>query len=803
MDIDRPVTLQDLLAHERFVRVLARRLLSHDSHGAEDLAQDVWSAALERPPMRRSGLKSWLRTVALALYANRRRKQTPLADDAIEKRAQLEGTDAPQRELESLRRWVATAVNELREPYREVLLLRFYEAMPPREVARRLKRPVQTVHTQTKRGLAMLRATLHRDRERDPRSLLLLLAGRRERSPLERVGLSAAGALGVAGAFVALRAVIPLSDSASAAPAAPASVAQTTSAEVDEPRRSSASSVAEARAPVFAARSATETVSEPSASEAPRLLVDVLDPQGGAILGAVVLVRDPQGWVERGRTDERGGIELVIRPEELGQHTAPPQFAWVKAQAEGRATLLEASVDLRSKEPARVELALGDVGTTFSGRVVDRDSFPVPDARLMVLPTNLPTGTSKDGAVFRAARHLARTDAEGLFAIPHLAPGSVHVYFEHPELGIGDVSAIVAADAPGLDLRFDPGFRLHGTVRDASGAPAEGAKVWTVGSSVAALPPDWMSTTADGAGRFALSARADESLQLWAQSAQSHAHSTSQIVRAEPGGELEWAAQLREWPPLRIRLVDRTGAPVPEWLVRVRPIAEDDLRWTADTTDADGLAELILPVEGPVRAEVLGPFPGNTRSVFASASDLIPSYEAVHEIAVDPAPAGTGSVRARFAARGCELPTDFVVLLDPGERSRATRTALGLGGVLEIDGLAPGTYSLFGEGAQAWITEVGTVEVTAGRATDLGTRELDPPGRLDLSRLPAELMVQVWLNAHHGGPRLRWSGTKTEAESLHLLPGRYLLRRVEAPNELSFEVTSGALIEIGADFSLR
>src|SRR5688572_370588 len=264
LDTERPVTLQDLLAHERFVRELSRRLLAQDSHEAEDLTQDVWSAALQHLPSNRNGLKAWLRAVVLALYSNRRRKRAPVVDEGIDQRARHEHSSSDQFEFDALRRWVAHAVHELREPYREVVLLRFYEALPPREVARRLGRPVQTVHTQTKRGLALVRQALQRDRQGDLRSVLLLLSMTPQRSKLERVGLTAAGAAGVVGAFVALRALVPAAAPAHAAPELLATSAPPAAVEDLPAKRATAASEAETRSPMLAAL-AEPSEPEPSA----------------------------------------------------------------------------------------------------------------------------------------------------------------------------------------------------------------------------------------------------------------------------------------------------------------------------------------------------------------------------------------------------------------------------------------------------------------------------------------------------------------------------------------------------------
>ena len=46
------------------------------------------------------------------------------------------------------------------EPYRSALLLRFFEALPPRRIAERLALAVETVRTRLKRGLEQVRARL-------------------------------------------------------------------------------------------------------------------------------------------------------------------------------------------------------------------------------------------------------------------------------------------------------------------------------------------------------------------------------------------------------------------------------------------------------------------------------------------------------------------------------------------------------------------------------------------------------------------------------------------------------------------
>ncbi|MHC4493695.1 MAG: RNA polymerase sigma factor, partial [Planctomycetota bacterium] len=67
-----PVDPQELLAHGDFVRAVARSVV-FDETRVDDVVQQTWVAALERPPRDRSGLRAWLGRVArnFALRASR------------------------------------------------------------------------------------------------------------------------------------------------------------------------------------------------------------------------------------------------------------------------------------------------------------------------------------------------------------------------------------------------------------------------------------------------------------------------------------------------------------------------------------------------------------------------------------------------------------------------------------------------------------------------------------------------------------------------------------------------------------
>lgn len=153
---------EQVLAHDAFVRGLARQLL-RDSHGAEDLAQQTWVAALRRPPQGNepATLRAWLAAVVRRLAGRRVRTERRTA--AREQGAARSGQVPSTAEIvarENQRAEVVRAVLELEPIYRDVVLLRFFEHLPPRAIARRIEVPVETVRTRLKRAFALLRNRL-------------------------------------------------------------------------------------------------------------------------------------------------------------------------------------------------------------------------------------------------------------------------------------------------------------------------------------------------------------------------------------------------------------------------------------------------------------------------------------------------------------------------------------------------------------------------------------------------------------------------------------------------------------------
>ncbi len=171
----RPVSIEDLLSHSEWVRRLAYSL-AKDADAAQDLIQDAWIAAISSPPSHGSNLKSWWRTLVRNKWTDRRLSDAARAD---RERVSARPESVPDT-TELVRRADASSllagfVAAEEEPYRSVLLLRYYDDLLPAAIAERLGVSVNTVNSRLQRGHARLRERLERVRGPDWRLALLPL----------------------------------------------------------------------------------------------------------------------------------------------------------------------------------------------------------------------------------------------------------------------------------------------------------------------------------------------------------------------------------------------------------------------------------------------------------------------------------------------------------------------------------------------------------------------------------------------------------------------------------------------------
>ncbi|MEZ5964577.1 MAG: sigma-70 family RNA polymerase sigma factor [Planctomycetota bacterium] len=135
--------------------------MSGDAHLADDVAQDVAVLALTQPPRRDDSWRGWLTTVARTVML-RRRVRARLAAQSERAATRAEATPSTHDVVvrAEAHAHVVDAVLALDEPYRTVILLRYFDGMKTGAIATALGCPVATVRTRLVRGTQRLRTAL-------------------------------------------------------------------------------------------------------------------------------------------------------------------------------------------------------------------------------------------------------------------------------------------------------------------------------------------------------------------------------------------------------------------------------------------------------------------------------------------------------------------------------------------------------------------------------------------------------------------------------------------------------------------
>lgn len=444
----QPDPVQALLVHQDFVRSLARHLLS-DAHAAEDLAQDTWVAALEHGSAAlspRRWLAGVLRKRAVSTHRTAERRGRREREAAREESSPSEEGILAR---EAVRARVVAAVLALEEPYRESVLLRYFENLPPRAIAARLGCPVETVRTRLKRAHERLRTRL--DREHGGReawgAVLLAWAGPGgDGGPGPTLAAPAALALATAGlGLAAWLSVRALERDPAPAPAEPAA-----GPVVSAPFPAAGW----AAAPAVAARAEVPRDPAPASLQAATgsLRVTVRWSDGAPAAG--IRARFTRGTgdspffhARRGETDDAGVLVL----DELDAGTG-----WLGLDRND-----QSRAEIVAGEETALEITLPR-GIDVDGTVVDRAGVPVPEAELWLSDLNSFTGAfvGRAGADGRfALRSCQRGQELGAFAAGHA-----------PSL----LTSLGAEEGTHLSVRLvllGPGGEVRGRVRGPDGEP--------------------------------------------------------------------------------------------------------------------------------------------------------------------------------------------------------------------------------------------------------------------------------------------------------------------------------------------
>ncbi|MEM9379494.1 MAG: sigma-70 family RNA polymerase sigma factor [Planctomycetota bacterium] len=426
-----------LLDRTARMRALARRLVS-DAAAADDLVQTALARAVETGAAPAGEAGAWYAAVLRNAARDRSRREG-------NRRARERAAARPEALPETLdavanaerQRDVAQAVLDLDEPYRTVVLLRFFEDLPPRTIAKRTGRPVETVRKQVQRGLEHLRRSLearYGDRGAWAVALLPLAGPGAVRASAGGVAVAGGGgslgwmALALRAAVVAVvvtavgviaaRATVEREDASSAGTNVPR-IASLTPTGPDVPAEVAATETVRTAAAVERSRDGADATrvlagslpppragSASSDGEPFRALVVGLDAQP---IADVEFTWSPAKWADPAtvRSDAEGALESdsIMPGRDAARRLEPVDERW---------HLLEAGVSAEGEVVVVLAPAVW-----LAGRAVGPRGAPIARAKIKAqhaLDAVPEFDLDLSGATARGARS-ARTDEDGAFVL--------------------------------------------------------------------------------------------------------------------------------------------------------------------------------------------------------------------------------------------------------------------------------------------------------------------------------------------------------------------------------------------------
>lgn len=501
---------QQLRQHGRALRHLARGLL-RDEADVDDALQNTWLRALRRPPHHLANVGGWLATLLRnTIHLSHTREQRRVRRERLAARSELGPDHADTLARAEMAQRLLAIVQRLEPPFRDAIWQRYFEDLPPREIAARSGVPLATVKSRLQRGLQQLREQLGEGGESDWRAGLALAFGfGAERAATAGTVAVIAGGVGMAtwlkvATGMALMAVA-VWGWWQAPPAAPAA----------NPSGGGAISSSHATAPVHPPaggaepqQTMREAVAVETASEqAPTAMLQgrCVDANGEPLADCVVQLDGEirsyliDAWLRDHAAPQWQDFEQTTRRDgrfafSFGLHAAVARTLRITRPGSG---LLSGFVEIEAGK--RVDV--GDItllpGVQVAGTVVDGNGRPVSDIEVHIdtRPAARPMfGVSEeDGERPAVSLHVVKPDAisgeDGRFRMPTLvAPGNYVMHLSHsPRCGgrmdarevelradrpVEDLTLVcsVAADAP----------TIRGTIVDENGIGLPKATLWSL-----------------------------------------------------------------------------------------------------------------------------------------------------------------------------------------------------------------------------------------------------------------------------------------------------------------------------------
>lgn len=552
-----PLDEDHLLAEGRALRALARRLVGGaGAADADDLLQEGRLAATRSGRGARSGawLVGTLRNLARLLRRGETRRR--LREQVVGREwGERTGDPAEIAAQAEVARDVAVAVEALDEPFRTVVVLRFWRGLATEVIAQQLGVPVNTVKSRLRRGLERLRERLdarHGSRGAWAGPLLVVAGGREVGAAAGAVVMSTAGVLGVlmnvkmlVGAAVTLVAAAvwlgwPAVDAGMAAPRDEvplAAVATAGTGAPTDPGGAESQPQREVARDAVAAAKPSSPSSDPSQNLAPVPIAPwtarflVVDEQERPVEGARVQV------------SVRGGPQTSAQPAAPPLHVAhTDRDGRVAIGLEGVAYEVDAAKDgigvvesvlvAQARAARQVTTLVLRPAPVVRGVVLGVDGTPVSDAEVKT-KARMTSDLWNPRAVAPV-----RTDASGRFTVPVQRLGNYEfVATRGGERSFSEEVLVIERSLPELTLRFPGAITVSGSVVGAAGEAVGNAEVtaWLVLAPSARdqgyRGAEVVTGRAAADGRFSLALRRHGQYQVLAAAPGA---ATSELVPIEP-----------------------------------------------------------------------------------------------------------------------------------------------------------------------------------------------------------------------------------------------------------------------------
>ena len=609
----------ELLTTTSWVRGLAAGLVNEGA--VDDVVQDAHVAALSARHVREP--RGWVAGTVRNLVRRRFRGEAArAAREEAAARGEAQPGSAELVAKAELQGRLIQRVTALEEPYRSVVLLRFFEGLSLVEVGARMDVPASTVRTWLSRALDTLRQRLDAEHGGDRAAWCAQLA------PLVPQGSSLAlgsagilkGVLMMDGTFkvsalaagIALMAVAgwwglqdrePGTASTALHSADPAGLTDMAAVGSGSELEAVARPAAEERRnlapnPEPSVVGAPDPAGEPEAEPPAVVEAMLVDPSGRGLGGATLSVRE--GEISA-RTEADGQVRLEVP-------VVVRSAVVLVARSPGRATHYAEAL-LRSGQTTHLgQITLGP-GGVLEGRVVDEAGNGIDGARIFVTgadnPRTDPGQLRRHGPEIGLAVHDTHADAGGGFRLEGVQTGAVRLWAHAEGYGYrshGPLEVLPGANPSVLLTLQGLGNldRISGVVLTPSGEPVPGAYIGYRYRHHQSTHYTGLRT--DDEGRFDLTLAA-RSAHTFLVADPEDRWASLPLQGVEPG-TVGIEARFVETPSLRVKVVDERGEPMEAFDLTLMderghgPETFGALENRSAEAGSEGLLELARPLVG-------------------------------------------------------------------------------------------------------------------------------------------------------------------------------------------------------------